>query len=194
MHSTIASNALNRFRVSSDWGLKCSREFGMRLGIPRSSCLPEECLKESVVEMAAAKEKPTEPMIWQATQSSLSEENYWFKFELHVKIAISLKTNLVHWKPLKHTETYWNPKRMMLHPVNVPIVGCQHCDFRRAKLSDGQISLLSPIMSYYPRWWPSVKWLPGGCELRGIPPSDRLLHQGPNFLWTTATGQSILEP
>ena len=68
----------------------------MWLGIPRSSCLPEECLKESVVEMAAAKEKPTEPMIWQATQSSLSEENYWFKFELHVKIAISLKTNLVH--------------------------------------------------------------------------------------------------
>jgi hypothetical protein len=43
-----------------------------------------------VVEMAAAKGKPTEPMIWQATQSSLSEENYWFKFELHVKIAISL--------------------------------------------------------------------------------------------------------
>lgn len=33
----------------------------------------------------------------------------------------------------------------MLHPVNVPIVGFQHCDFRRAKLSDGQISLVSPI-------------------------------------------------
>ena len=99
-----------------------------------------------VVEMAAAKEKPTEPMIWQATQSSLSEENYWFKFELHVKIAISLN-------PILSTENHWN----ILKPKKDDASPCEraHCWISALRFPPGKNSPMAKS-AWYPLLCPTI--------------------------------------